>query len=302
MQVLSLFDGMSCGQIALERTGIPVDIYWASELNKHAIKVTMMNYPKTIQLGDVLNWRNWPIDWSKIDLLIGGSPCQGFSFAGKHLAFDDSRSVLFFTYVEILNHIRKFNPDVKFLMENVKMKKDYLDIISTFLGVHPVFINSALVSAQNRQRYYWANWNFAQPDDLGEELKDVLESGAIDRMKSYAIDANYWKGGDLNQYFNKSRRQVVFKFNRKDGITKEIQKSLAILASDWRGLNRNQQQTAVVDFDRWKFRKLSPIECERLQNVPDNYTNHVANTNRYKMLGNGWTVNVIVHVFKGLIK
>ena len=138
MRVLSLFDGMSCGQIALNRIGIVPSVYYASELDKYAIKVTQANYPDTIQLGDVTKWREWDIDWCGIDLLIGGSPCQGFSFAGKQLAFDDPRSKLFFVYVDILNHIRSVNPDVKFLLENVKMKKEYLDVIteSLFFATH----------------------------------------------------------------------------------------------------------------------------------------------------------------------
>ena len=130
MNVLSLFDGISAGQVALERAGISVTNYYASEIDKYAIKVTMANYPNTIQLGDVTKWREWDIDWSSIDLLIGGSPCQGFSFAGKQLAFDDPRSALFFVYVDILNHIRSVNPDVKFMLENVKMKREHLDVIT----------------------------------------------------------------------------------------------------------------------------------------------------------------------------
>ena len=130
MNVLSLFDGMSCGQIALNRIGIKPANYYASEVDKHAIKVTQANYPDTIQLGDVTKSREWGIDWSSIDLLMGGSPCQGFSFAGKGLAFDDPRSKLFFVYVDILNHIKSVNPNVKFLLENVKMKKEHMDVIT----------------------------------------------------------------------------------------------------------------------------------------------------------------------------
>jgi DNA (cytosine-5)-methyltransferase 3A len=138
MNILSLFDGMSCGRIAAERAGLDVDNYYASELDKYAITVTQANWPNTVQLGDVTKWREWDIDWASIDLLIGGSPCQGFSFAGKQLAFDDPRSKLFFVYVDILNHIRSLNPDVKFLLENVRMKKEFLDVIteSLFFAMH----------------------------------------------------------------------------------------------------------------------------------------------------------------------
>jgi site-specific DNA-cytosine methylase len=275
MNVLSLFDGISCGQIALERAGINVDKYYASELDKYAITVTQANYPDTIQLGDVTKWREWDIDWASIDLLIGGSPCQGFSFAGKQLAFDDPRSKLFFVYVDVLNHIRSVNPDVKFMLENVKMKKEYLDVISEKLGVQPVFINSALVSAQNRQRYYWANWEFGQPEDKGIVLADILEDGAVDRDKSYCIDACYYKGGNPEQYFNKSRRQLVF--------------NPAAIRGRY-----------LVDGKNIYYRKLTPTECERLQTVPDGYTDRVSNTQRYKMLGNGWTVDVIAHIFKNM--
>ena len=173
MNVLSLFDGMSCGRIALDRTGIPVEKYHASELDKYAIKVAQANWPDTVQLGDVTKWREWDIDWSSIDLLIGGSPCQGFSFAGKQLAFDDPRSKLFFVYVDILNHIQSLNPDVKFLLENVKMKKEYLDVISGHLGVDPVRINTNSIMPVNRDRYYWFNWEIS-PIDTSRK-KDILE-------------------------------------------------------------------------------------------------------------------------------
>lgn len=293
MNVLSLFDGMSCGQIALERAGINVSKYYAAELDKYAITVTQANYPDTIQLGDVTNWREWDIDWPSIDLLIGGSPCQGFSFAGKQLAFDDPRSKLFFVYVDILNHIRKHNPSVKFMLENVKMKKEYLDVISEHLGVQPVFINSALVSAQNRQRYYWANWQFGQPEDKGVVLSDIIENGVVDRDKSYCIDANYHKGGNPEQYFNKSRRQLVFIIQRGRGFNKGGVKAIdgkapSLSSSSW---HHNNHLTDGVS-----YRKLTPVECERLQTVPDNYTAHVSNTQRYRMLGNGFTVEVISHI------
>lgn len=168
MNVLSLFDGISCGQVALERAGISVGKYYASEVDKYAISITQKNYPDTIQFGDVTKWREWDIDWSTIDLIQGGSPCQGFSFAGKQLNFDDPRSKLFFVFADILDHARKHNPDVRFLLENVRMKQEYQDVISERLGVKPVMINSALVSAQNRVRLYWTNiGEIEQPEDRG---------------------------------------------------------------------------------------------------------------------------------------
>ena len=319
MNVLSLFDGMSCGRIALDRAGIEVNKYYASELDKYAITVTQANWPETMQLGDVTKWREWDIDWSSIDLLIGGSPCQGFSSAGKQLAFDDPRSALFFEYLNILNHIKSVNPEVKFLLENVKMKKEYLDVISGLLGVEPVFINSALVSAQNRQRYYWANWDFGQPSDKNITLVDIIDSGAVDRQKSFCLDANYYKGGNLKSYFEKNRRQLVFclrEINKrvcdvtisKDGVRphKEDQRKSG-LSEFGRMLFKDADKTYALTtshmpklIDATGYRKLTPVECERLQTVPDNYTNHVSNTQRYKMLGNGWTVDVIAHIFRSM--
>lgn len=189
MKVLSLFDGMSCGQIALKLLGITPEQYYASEIDKHAIKQTQLNFPDTIQLGDVTKWKEWDIDWSGIDLILAGSPCQGFSFAGKQLAFDDPRSKLFFIFIDILNHIKELNPDVLFLLENVNMKRSYMRIISEYCGVFPVNINSNLVSAQNRDRWYWTNIrtkqvglfgdvyvDIPQPEDKGILLRDILES------------------------------------------------------------------------------------------------------------------------------
>ena len=347
MNVLSLFDGMSCGQIALERAGVNVRKYYASELDKYAIKVTQANYPNTIQLGDVTKWREWDIDWAGVDLLIGGSPCQGFSFAGKQLAFDDPRSKLFFVYVDILNHIRKHNPSVKFMLENVKMKKEYLDVISEQLGVQPVFINSALVSAQNRQRYYWANWEFGQPEDKGIVLADILEENnnelrPCERIKEgnegHIANATDIKGMDCIKrvygqdgkaptlttmggghrepkvLINESRRQLVFASctGRNPRVVMQKQdgsKSNTLTANYYKGLDADSRpgiapvEALGVEYREsvnLGFRKLTPLECERLQTVPDNYTAHVSNTQRYKMLGNGWTVDVIAHIFNSI--
>ena len=260
MNVLSLFDGMSCGQIALDRIGLPVTNYYASEVDKYAITIAKKNFPNTIHVGDVRDVK--AEDLEPIDLLIGGSPCQGFSFAGKQLNFDDPRSQLFWEYVRLLKELKpKY-----FLLENVRMKQESMDVITEALGVEPIEINSALVSAQNRKRLYWTNIPFDMPEDKGIVLDDILEDGFVDRNKSHCLDANYFKGGNLKSYFEKNRRQLVF-------TSTETNK---------------------------KFRKLTPIECERLQTVPDNYTAGVSNTQRYKMLGNGWTVDIISQIFEGL--
>jgi len=304
MNVLSLFDGMSCGQLALERAGIPIDNYFAAEIDKYAIKVTQANFPETVQLGDVTAID--PDSLPDIDILIGGSPCQGFSFAGKQLNFDDPRSKLFWEYVRLLNALKpKY-----FLLENVKMKKESMDVITDALGVEPVFINSNLVSAQNRQRYYWTNIPVDKlPDDKGIVLADILEDGHVDRDKSHCIDANYFKGGNLKSYFEKHRRQLVFS---KDGMCHvgdaDISDKYAYVNRVYHPSGKGPSLVASdgghlqpkVSKGTTEYRKLTPLECERLQTVPEGYTDHVSNTQRYKMLGNGWTVDVVSHIMKGL--
>ena len=285
MNILSLFDGMSCGRIAAERAGLKVDNYYASELDKYAITVTQANWPNTVQLGNVTKWREWDIDWASIDLLIGGSPCQGFSFAGKQLAFDDPRSALFFEYLNILNHIKSVNPEVKFMLENVKMKNEYLDVISNLLGVHPVFINSALVSAQNRQRFYWANWEFQVPTNKEITWGDIREHGAP--------DCHYYSEGGLAWIIRHSERT-----GKKLRIWPNDGKCQMLEASMYK--NYSGQRFFAVE-DTKGLRYISLLECERAQTVPDGYTDKgISNTQRYKMLGNGWTVDVIAHIFKSI--
>lgn len=279
MNVLSLFDGISCGKVALDRAGIKVDKYYASEIDKYAIQVSEKNHQDIIRLGDVTKWREWGIDFSSIDLVIGGSPCQGFSLAGKQMAFDDPRSKLFFEFSSIV----KFIDPKYFLLENVNMRKEILDAISNELGVNPIRINSKLVSAQNRDRFYWANFHIDTPTDKNICLADVLEYGYADRDKSYCIDANYYKGGNFEQYFIKSRRQIVF--------TNEFSEQTRLLCL------KNPKS-----MDKDIARKLSPVECERLQTIPDDYTLGISNTQRYKALGNSWTVDVIAHIFRCMVK
>ena len=274
MKVLSLFDGISAGQLALKQANQTVDQYYASEVDKYAIQLTQRNFPNTIQLGDVNNWREWDIPWAEIDLVMGGSPCQGFSFAGKQLNFDDPRSALFFVFVDICHHVADHNPRMRFLLENVRMKKESQAVITGYMGADPIAINSSLVSAQNRYRLYWTNIpNVTQPDDQGITLRDILETNSelvdpIDeRMvtsdgKSYCLTARY------------------------DG------------AVAWNSIERKQRTMIAVDNNN--FRKLTPVECERLQTFPDHFTEGVSKTQRYKALGNSWTVSVITHIFKNL--
>jgi DNA (cytosine-5)-methyltransferase 3A len=478
MKVLSLFDGMSCGQLALNKLGIKVDKYYASEIDKYAIQVTQANFPETIQVGDVCNLK--AEDYQDIDLILAGSPCQGFSFAGKQLAFDDPRSALFFEFIRLLKEIKpKY-----FLLENVKMKKEFLEVITDqvsacypeFQGkdlfggrIEPILINSALVSAQSRQRYYWTNIpNVEQPEDLGIVLRDILEDdGQADLVgnggreafkeniqKGTALLARDWKGWNtygmtgvqttpkqvgiasdikghdilkrvyspdgksptlntmgggnrepkvvsggalrarskdkdgknigwketkptqmlelrkdekanavstvskdslvVNSYREvrteegkKARRDAKLKTGkdhtpfrskelipRTDGkvgtITPNLNKDheISIEKNKTNQINPSKKasgrqpyiqervfhkdgkshaltesfadRTNIGEHNELTWRKLTPLECERLQTVPDNYTNHVSKTQRYKMLGNGWTVDVIAHILSNM--
>ena len=297
MNVLSLFDGMSCGQIALNRLGIKYDNYFASEIDKYAMKVTEANYPNTRQMGSVefINGVNLP----KIDLLFGGSPCQGFSFAGKRLNFSDPRSKLFFEFVRILKETKpKY-----FLLENVKMKKESQNIITEYLGVEPIEINSNLVSAQNRRRLYWTNIpGVQQPKDKEIYLKDIIEEGVLSfSQKSQTLLATIYKENAKSMVKRNKKGLLVgpelTDFGQYKGPKLMIREKSKCVRSSGRGSYDRHEWDSV---DKLHYRKLTPTECERLQTVPDNYTNHVSNTQRYKMLGNGWTVDVIAHIFKNM--
>lgn len=376
LNVLSLFDGMSCGQIALERAGIKVNNYFASEIDKYAIQVAKHNYPNTHHIGDVTKVK--ASELPKIDLLIGGSPCQGFSFAGKQLNFEDPRSKLFFEFVRLLNECKpKY-----FLLENVKMKKEYQDVITEHLGVEPIEINSNLLSAQNRKRIYWTNIpGVTIPNDKGILLKDIVHENADNQLsekeldymlrssgkwspstnnrfetylnypekKAHCLTANLNKGVPYNCFFEILSEYIVPFDKTLQILDKEVQrgkvgyfrkdsqanrvyyihdKAITLTGEAGGGAAKmgqylfgcitpdriEKRQNGQRFNDGKKFytltaqdkhgvliegyiRKLTPIECERLQTVPDNYSAIVSNSQRYKMLGNGWTVDVIAHVF-----
>jgi len=342
MNVLSLFDGMSCGQIALERAGIKVDNYYASEIDKFAIQVTQKNYPNTKHIGDVTKVKG--IDFPKIDLIIAGSPCQGFSFAGKQLAFEDPRSVLFFEFIRILKECRKLNPNIKFLLENVRMKKEYEKVITDFVGVQPQMICSSIFTAQQRKRLYWSNistikrldnldyTNFCLPNDKGLKLIDILENS----KNKFAVEVSKQKRNGTHilesAFTGKSNSLTTFAHNSMVGIfpiddsfylnddqvkkSKKYKQAKTFKTGNSRGsmpfpnnlnwkslcLTTTNGGSRVVNFvdDGFGVRRLIPIEWERLQTVPENYTDCVSNSQRYRMLGNGWTVDVIAHIFKNI--
>lgn len=376
MKILSLFDGISCGRLALERAGIPVEKYYASEIDKYAIQVAQKNYPDTIQLGDCTK-----IDFSeyagKVDLIIGGSPCQGFSFAGKQLNFNDPRSKLFFEFVRAVKTIKpKY-----FLLENVKMKKEFQDVISEQLGVQPIEINSSLVSAQNRKRLYWTNIPVHElPKDRGILLKDIVHefndipeksllslknfehvhrefgSKAHDLTgaeKSSTLTAAMGTGGGNIPYMFEWLSKYIVPFDqtlqildkevakgkigyfRQDSQANRVyyihDKAITLCGDAGGGAAKmgqylfgcitpdrvEKRQNGQRFSDGTKFytltaqdrhgvlvegyiRKLTPIECERLQTLPDGWTSGISDSQRYKALGNGWTVDVIAHILKGI--
>jgi len=295
MKILSLFDGMACWYEALQKVWIPIDKYYASEIDKYAIQVATKNHPDIIEIWDVceIKWENY----QDIDLLIWGSPCQWFSIAGKQLAFNDPRSKLFFEYVRIL----KESKPKYFLLENVKMKKEYVDIISEILWVQPIEINSALLSAQNRKRLYWTNipWVYL-PQDKWILLKDIIQTNTDTKYnlseKWMVMLLRNLKAKDKDLKYIPSLIEKITYPSRVNQIESLDIKCPTLTASMWTGWGNTPY---IVDSN--KVRKLTPIECERLQTLPDNYTAGVSDTQRYKMLGNWWTVDVIAHIFRFIL-
>ena len=386
MKILSLFNGISALHLACDRAGINVDVCYYAEIDKYANKITEKHYPNDVALGDVNKWREWDIDWADIGLVGAGFPCQAWSVAGKQLGDKDERGMLFWTTLEIIAHVLKHNPTAKFLMENVKMKKDFEEYITHHteqaLGhVEKTLINSALVSAQNRQRYYWTNFPVTQPEDKGILLKDIIEDGFNDREKSQTILATIYKenaksmvkrnkmglivlGGAIRgRYIVDGKRQdhkmktaglteqrLEVRKDEKTNTLTTVQKDNVVVFSNESAtktgtkkefeINGGGQGNRVYSIDAKSpclsassggkagngshlitggtihdnhlvdenpnqyngvlYRKLTPIECERLQTFPDNWTDCVSNTQRYKSLGNAWTVDVIVHILKSI--
>jgi DNA (cytosine-5)-methyltransferase 1 len=391
LKIVSLCDGMSCGALALdtwlEQQGLTWDDieYHAFEIDKYSIGVSMYNYPLMYRHGDARNYKN--LIGEDIFLLMGGFPCQPYSFSGKGKATEDERDLSNL----IFDALKELKPKY-FLFENVPMKKEHQDRISEGIGVDPTMINSQDFSAHHRKRLYWTNIEIDGWHDLNQDvsLKDILEDGFVDRDKSHCLDANYFKGGSMKMYKEKSRRQLVFDTEKKKGcrqigvadikgydIIKRVYDpdykapALTTMQGGWRqpkvwdkcgafrgrykvdgvrqdhkmkvaglttqqlevrtdnktnSLTTVQKDNVVVDEDKLYWRNLTPLECERLQTVPDGYTEygnfddgkriiddvlvdhfvedirHISNTQRYKMLGNGWTVAVISHIMKNMEK
>ena len=377
---------MSCGQIALRELGVPIERYYASEIDKHAIAQTKLNFPDTIHLGDVQKWREWNIEWEEIDLLLAGSPCQGFSLAGKMLGHDDPRSRLYWVFLDILHHVQKLNPSVKYLLENVRMRPADELRINESLGIRPVVINSALVSAQNRVRLYWSNiqtkseglWgelltDIPQPADRGIYIRDILDDEVDEKyyMRNLTLNKD-----DLESIASTREGQAsdVVKLDKKlkpkaqqekascltagghsggnhsdmdvlcikdTWIAKNLrspdEKSNALLSCSYKGARANGMSIVPGTWRTHKdgqgfrpttggkapcipararndgsgqpvatigcmLRRLTPTECARLQTIPDWYKWGCSDTQAYKMLGNGWTVEVIKHILSHIIK
>ena len=377
---------MSCGQIALRELGVPIERYYASEIDKHAIKQTQLNFPDAIQLGDVEKWREWNIEWEEIDLLLAGSPCQGFSLAGKMLGHDDPRSRLYWVFLDILHHVQKLNPNVKYLLENVRMRLSDELRINESLGIRPVVINSALVSAQNRVRLYWSDIRTKSEGIFGELLTDIPQPADrgiyIGDILDDEVDEKYYmRNLSLNEEAIESiattqegKASDVVKLDKKlkpkaqqgkascltagghsggnhsdmdilcvkdPWIAKNLrspdEKSNALLSSSYKGARANGMSVVPGTWRTHKdgqgfrstagskapcipararndgsgqpvakigcmLRRLTPTECARLQTIPDWYKWGCSDTQAYKMLGNGWTVEVIKHILSHIIK
>jgi site-specific DNA-cytosine methylase len=287
INVLSLFDGISCGQIALERAGIEVENYFASEIDNHAIKVTQYNYPNTIQIGDVTKVKG--SDLPKIDLLIGGSPCQGFSIAGKKLNFEDDRSKLFFEFVRLKNELQpKY-----FLLENVRMTDDIADAIDELLGVKRIFIDSRNFTGMIRKRYYWTNIPIGEIPTKNVAIDDLLDNEPFDKDLNFFLDrTKYEPTTSYDGIITINPRDNNGKQTWQRGRVYDVKGSCPTICASLFDLN--------ITKDHKTWRKLTINECERLQGVPKDYTSIVSKNERGKQLGNGWNVDTIAFIFSFL--
>jgi DNA (cytosine-5)-methyltransferase 3A len=314
MNVLSLFNGMNTGRQALENIGIKVNKYYSSEIKLYAIQLTQHHFPDTIQVGDITNWRSWDIDWKTIDLVLSGSPCQDLSAAGKRAGINGDKSSLFFVFVDILNHIKTLNPNVLFLQENVgSASKLDVGIMSRALGVYPVRINSKLVTAQLRDRYYWSNirtkhdgifgdivTDIPQPKDRGIMFKDIITDGRVEKLKTGCLMESIsrvqhtYKGITSREKFG-----VPIIYVETGKPTCLNTKSGSMQNSKQEYLLHRYKTTGMITIiqENLKVRTVNQIEMERLQGFPDGYTSILSTAKAGSLLGDGWTLPVIEHIF-----
>lgn len=274
LNVLSLFDGISCGRIALDRTQLIVKNYYASEIDKFATQISEKNYPDIIRLGDVVKWREWDIDWGSIDLIIGGSPCQSFSSLGKGEGFD-GKSGLFYEYVNIMNKVLEKNPKAYFLLENVVMKNEWKTIISEIMGVEPILIDSSTVSMQKRRRLYWTN------------IPDVKQPHTTNKPSFHLNSDEFPATMDMKRDIRKTDFFSCLTVSYSGGIFGAGRPIVSKKLGNYYDVKEYQRQLTVN-------------ECEILQTLPIDYTEGVSKTQRYRAIGNGWTVDVIAHIFKNI--
>jgi|LGVF01.2.fsa_nt_gb DNA (cytosine-5)-methyltransferase 3A len=283
MNVLDLFAGMEGGAQSLHNAGVSVNNHYSSEFEKNCQKVISKNWPDIIQLGDVTKWREWDIDWSSLDLLIAGSPCQGFSYAGKQLAFDDSRSVLFFVFADILNHIKSVNQSVKFMLENVKMKSEHMDVITEYVGVEPFFHDAKHSSPCSRPRNYWANFPLDTPDDSDICFTDCMDMSSAENTMSDGWHKWWEKNGEF---------QTKKKYS---WVNREGDKGITMTARQYASWNGN-----YVETPNGKLRKPTKNELCRLAGFPDDYLDCVSQRQAELMVGNGWDIRTTTHFFREL--
>lgn len=327
MNVLSLFNGMNTGRQALENVGVKVNKYYSSEIKPYAIELTQHHFPDTIQVGDVTKWREWDIDWKNIDLVLSGSPCQDLSAAGKRAGINGKKSSLFFVFVEILEHIKSLNPNFLFLQENVgSASKLDVGIMSRALGVYPVRINSSLVTAQLRDRYYWSNiktrqdgmfgdivTDIPQPKDRKIMFKDIITGGKVERVKALALLEQTEKSfGHKDRYSEKAQKYL--KDREKFGVniiyvdtdkhTCLNTKSGAMENSKQEYLTHRNETTGMITLikENQLVRTVNKIEMCRLQGFPDNYCDILTTAKAGSLLVDGWTLPIIEWIFSFIKK
>jgi DNA (cytosine-5)-methyltransferase 3A len=316
MNVLSLFNGMNTGRQALENVGIKVNKYYSSEIKPYAIELTQHHFQDTIQVGDVTKWREWDIDWKSIDLVLSGSPCQDLSAAGKRAGINGKKSSLFFTFVDILNHIKELNPNVLFLQENVgSASKLDVGIMSRALGVYPVRINSSLVTAQLRDRYYWSNiktketmfdvvTDIPQPKDKGILFKDIITGGRVERVKALALLESESRVCTSQESIKKRAKKEFINMIYVESDKCHCLDTTCGTSRSQKSLKHRNETTRMITLiqENEIVRTVNKVEMCRLQGFPDNYCDILTTAKAGSLLGDGWTLPIIEHIFSFIQK